>query len=124
MRSLRALASRASVAVILAASFLSPQALSAEPQRYSLHFVRVDVRSIAERVALATSKTIIVDYRIKEPLTLEAPGSVSADEFYEAFVRALTDQGLYVTVRRNGTVLISTKKMPAPSPDMEGFITI
>jgi type II secretory pathway component GspD/PulD (secretin) len=109
---------------MLATSLYSSEAATSEPRRYTLHFIKAEVPSIAEHVASVTGKVIIVDYRIKDLVTLETSGPVTADEVYDAFVRAMTEQGWFVTVRRDGAVMISTRKRTAPGADGDRTITI
>ena len=73
-----------------------------------------------------TSKTFIVDRRVKALLTLETEKPVSAEELYKAFVRVLSEHGLRVTERRSGAILIAPVAAPPPAPRAEasGVITI
>src|SRR6478609_2813057 len=114
MRTRVILASVTCLAAMLATSVYSPEAATAEPRLYTLHFIKSDVPSIAEHVASVTGKIIIVDYRIKDLVTLETKGPVTADGVYDAFVRAMIEKGWFVTVRRDGAVQISTRKRTAP----------
>src|SRR6478735_298090 len=124
MRTRVILVSVTCLAAMLATSLYSSVAATAEPRLYTLHFIKADVRSIADHVASVTGKVIIVDYRIKDLVTLETKGPVTADGVYDAFVRAMTEQGWFVTVRRDGAVQISTRKKTTPGTDGDQFITI
>jgi general secretion pathway protein D len=103
------LASAACVTLALATSFFVPDAAALESPRYTLHLIKVDVRRLADEVASATGKTMIVDPRVKNLVTLETQNPVSANELYEAFVRVLYEQGLLVTETRNGVIKITPR---------------
>jgi type II secretory pathway component GspD/PulD (secretin) len=124
MRTRVVLASITCLAALLATSLYSREAATAEPRLYTLHFIKAEVPSIAGYVASVTGKVIIVDYRIKDLVTLETKDPVTADGVYDALVRAMTEQGWFVTVRRDGAVVISTRKRTAPGADAGRFITI
>ena len=120
------LAPAITIALAFSTGVFCAEGVPSELSRYTVRMVKVDVAVLAERVGSATGKTFVIDPHVKDLVTLETKGPVSADELYSVFVRVLSDQGLRLTERRNGSILIAPSNVPPPAThtDPRGFISI
>jgi type II secretory pathway component GspD/PulD (secretin) len=102
------LASAAASAVLATLLIVDAEAAAPRERLIALHRVNVDVASLAEEVARATGKTMIISPAVKVLVSLDTRTPVSAEVLFETFVRVLTEQGLRVTESPNGSIRITT----------------
>ena len=98
------------LSIALAAALVAPNAIAASPRGslHSVHLVKVRVEQLAEEVARATGKTMIIAPTVKVTVSLDTKQPLAAEDLFDAFVRVLNEQGLRVTQDSNGVIRITT----------------
>jgi beta-lactamase regulating signal transducer with metallopeptidase domain len=70
-----------------------PELLTPNPNQLTPRFKDADIGQVAEAVAMATHKTIIIDPRVRGHLTMLSTAPMIPEAFYEAFLDILHTRG-------------------------------
>jgi general secretion pathway protein D len=92
----------AGVAVLVTASGLVPaQSPASTARTYLLKFQNVDIPMLAESVASATGKTMIIHPQVRGVVTLVSDQALSSAQMFDAFAQVLVEKGYTVEVTRD-----------------------
>ena len=98
------------VSIAMGVALMAPDAIAASSREtlHSVHLMKVRVEQLAEEVARATGKTMIIAPTVKVTVSLDTKQPLSAEDLFDAFVRVLNEQGLRVTQDSNGVIRVTT----------------
>jgi len=109
MRTRSVLASAAAFVLLATCGASVVEAAAPRERLIAVHRLNVDVTALAEEVARATGKTMLIAPTVKAVVSLDTKVPVSAQVLFESFVRVLMERGLRVTETPNGTIRITTQ---------------
>jgi general secretion pathway protein D len=98
MRTRTSFLSVAALLLATASGLVLAQSPASTGRMYLLKFHDIEIPTLAESVAMATGKTMILHPQVRGVVTLESDQPLSASQMFDAFAQVLVEKGYTVEV--------------------------
>ena len=101
MRTRTSFLSVAAAVLVTGSGLVLAQSPASAGRMYLPKFQNIEIPTLAESVAMATGKTMILHPQVRGVVTLVSDQPLSASQMFDAFAQALVEKGYTVEVTRD-----------------------